>query len=138
MESSAASRPDRFACVDIDLGALRSVSEPATTEGAGNEFTGSCGGDEAPELVFLWEVPEDGLYRIETSGSGFDTVLYLFNGSCSTDEVACNDDAPGGGGRLTSQIDVDAESGAKLLIVVDGFDEASLGSMQLHVSPIDQ
>ena len=124
---------DRFACVDVDLENSRQVTFADSTLGSGNEMTGSCGGERAPERVYLWEVPADGIYRIETTGSGFDTVLYLFNGGCSADEVVCNDDAPGADVE-TSVIDIEAEAGAQLVIAVDGWDRGE-GSFQLRITP---
>lgn len=122
---------ERYACVEVDLGNDTAAVVSDTTDTATNVFAGSCGGEDAPDRVYLWTVPASGLYRISTEGSSFDTVLYLFNAGCSADELACSDDASG----FTSHIDVDAEEGAEIVIVVDGFGEAS-GDYQLSIAPL--
>lgn len=122
----------RFACAEYDLGKRITVAQLDGTGDAVNAMTGSCGGESAPERVFVWTVPLSGLYRISTAGSEFDTVLYLFNGSCSADEVACSDDS---GAAQTSSIDVEAEIGAEIVIVVDGANGES-GSFELHIDPL--
>ena len=65
--------------------------EAETLEGA-STFAGSCGGDAAPDVTFAWVAPEAGTYTIDTMDSGFDTVLYVLDGTCGGAELACNDD----------------------------------------------
>lgn len=122
---------ERFACVDVDLGSSPSAQRNDTTATARNVLTGSCGGEDAPERVYRWEVPATGVYRITTDGSELDTILYVINGGCSGVELACNDDTVG----TASQIDVDAEAGAELVIVVDGYG-GEAGSYQLRITPL--
>lgn len=122
---------ERFACVDADLGDPASLVEQGDTSIATNILTGSCGGELAPERAFLWTVPADGLYRISTSGSSFETALYLFNGNCSADELACS--AWNGRGQ-ESRIDIDAEQGAQLVIVVDGLAGGEDGRFRLSIT----
>lgn len=66
--------------------------EGATVEGEASLFAGSCGGDAAPEATFGWTAPETGTYTIDTLDAGFDTVLYVLDGTCGATELACNDD----------------------------------------------
>ena len=65
--------------------------EGETTEGT-SDFSGSCGGDAAPESTFSWVAPEAGTYTIDTLDSRFDTVLYVLDDTCGGEELACNDD----------------------------------------------
>ncbi|MFT6398958.1 MAG: hypothetical protein ACJAYU_003720 [Bradymonadia bacterium] len=65
--------------------------EDETIEGTASEFQGSCGGDGA-ELSFSWIAPEAGTYTIDTLDASFDTVLYVLDGTCGGEELACNDD----------------------------------------------
>jgi hypothetical protein len=61
--------------------------------------------------------------RLSLCGSQYDTVLYVFEGSCLSDNlVACNDDNPAACG-YQSQIDlVSLQGGIPYYIVVDGYD----------------
>ena len=122
----------QFACVEHDLGDPVYVRQVDTTEGGVNMMTGSCGGESSPERVFVWTVPATGLFRVSTVNADFDTVLYLFNGSCSSDEVVCSDDT---GARSTSTIDIDAEVGAQIVIAVDGAN-GEFGSFELRIDPL--
>jgi hypothetical protein len=65
--------------------------EGETVEGSSN-LSGSCGGDAAPEATFSWTAPEAGTYTIDTVDSRFDTLIYVFDGTCGGEEIACNDD----------------------------------------------
>lgn len=122
----------RFYCVNADLGAQASVVRNASTDTGSNSFVGSCGG-AGSEQIYRWVAPTTGIYEIRVSGTGsdLDTVLYLYNGSCDAPELACNDDF---GSGLGSRIDVDAEAGVELVIVVDTYDEQP-GPFTLMITP---
>ena len=122
----------RFACVDVDLGSAVPLAIGDSTEGLLNEMTGSCGGDSAPELTFLWTAPADGIYVFDTLGSDYDTLIYATVGSCSGNELDCNDDAPG---SVSSVMTVQAERGAQIVLTIDGFDNNS-GNFRLQISEI--
>jgi hypothetical protein len=99
---------------------------------------GSCGGATAPEDVFTWTPSKSGTATIQTCGSGtnFDTVLYVRNGTCSGSELTCNNDAcnvsglTGKGSRVT----VSVTAGQAYSISVDGFSGAT-GNYSLSVTP---
>lgn len=81
--------------------------------------------------MYVWIPARSGTATIETcgTGTGFDTVLYMYALSCAGGaEVACNDDACGLGSRLT----VSVTAGEMYFIVVDGFTGAS-GNFTLSV-----
>ena len=122
----------RFSCVDVDLGSEVPLAIGDTTDGLANEMTGSCGGDGAPELTFLWTAPADGIYVFDTVGSDFDTLIYATVGSCSGDELDCNDDAPG---TVSSVMTIQAERGAQIVLTVDGFGNSS-GNFRLQINEI--
>ena len=105
------------ACPDEDLGELPVPFMVAGTTGMTDEATaGSCGGLGSPDYAYQWTVPADGIYHFDTSGSGFDTVLYLLDETCMGEELRCNDDA---GGPISS-LPALLSAGQVVIIVVDG------------------
>src|SRR4029453_13587366 len=64
-----------------------------------------------------------GPVRIQTAGSGFDTLLAVYTGTAISNLVlvASNDDI---NGLLTSEVSFSAQAGTNYLIAVDGFDGA--------------
>ena len=118
-----------------DLGNAASVTRSGTTAGQPNALGGaSCGrgGSEAPEVAFAYTAPTTGFYTIDTIDSGFDTLLYVRDGSCSGEELACNDDITAGT-DMRSQVGLFLNGGQRIVIVVDGFGTAS-GPFTLHVN----
>jgi hypothetical protein len=124
---------DDFPCADAPLDSLGSLSVEGSTVGQGNELTGSCGGDSAPDVAFVWTAPTTDTWEISTSGSTFDTILYVFEGGCDADELACNDDV--GDDVLTSRVIVSIDRGTTLVIGVDGFDDES-GTFRMIIRPV--
>ena len=66
-------------------------------------------------------------YLFETSGSDFNTVVYLLR--TVGRGVACNDNFA----DLTSQVEVTLEEGESVIVVVDGYDEESAGDYVVNV-----
>ncbi|HWB81160.1 MAG TPA: hypothetical protein VG755_39625 [Nannocystaceae bacterium] len=103
-----------------------------------DELEGSCGGDGAPELGFLFTAPVADTYTFDTHGSQLHTVLYVLDGECGGSEIACNDEGDG----HQSALAVDLAADQTVTIVVDGEDatgapfnvRAQQGSL---VCPID-
>lgn len=44
------------------------------------------------ESTLSFTAPETGAYAFDTAGSVHDTVVYVLNGGCKGEELACNDD----------------------------------------------
>ena len=93
-----------------------------TTSGKKNYEHAGCGtSGEAPEVVHEVTVPARGVYCASTSGSAFDTILYVRT-ECSDEnsEIACNDaiDYPT---EQTSQVEFVADETAPVFVVVDGY-----------------
>ena len=107
------------------------VSTMGTTNGSGDDFTGSCAFNPAPEREFWWTAPATGTYRIDTIGSSYDTLLHVRNGGCEGNELACDDDA---GGNLASLVTVDLLEGQTISIFVDGFNGP--GSFVLNINAL--
>jgi hypothetical protein len=117
-------------CPQADLGSTLPTLVSGTTADASSALSGSCGGD-GPEATFLFTAPVDGTYLFDTSGSDFDTVLYLRAASCTGEELACNDDSEG----VTSQVTVDLMAGESIVVVVDSLDTG--GDFTLSIALVD-
>lgn len=119
-------------CVDALLDPpLGAAVASVDTQRNRDDFEGSCGGETAKDAAFQWIAPFTDYFVFDTSGSEFDTALYLLRG-CEGEEVACSDNAQGGvSSRLVRRVD----AGEQLVIVVDGETGAD-GSAVLNVNPV--
>lgn len=105
------------ACPDEDLGAMPVPFVVMGSTATADEATaGSCGGLGSPDHAYQWTAPADAVYRFDTAGSAFDTVLYLLEDSCFGPERVCNDDA----GGTTAAADAYLLAGQTVIVVVDG------------------
>lgn len=100
---------------------------PGSTAAADEASAGSCGGLGSPDHSFLWTAPADGVYRFDTEGSAFDTVVYLLDGGCMGPELACNDDAGGPAAAAAAAL----VAGQTIVIAVDG--AGASGAFQLRI-----
>jgi len=113
-----------------------------TTEGAGDDFLGSCGwctddgycGEDSPDRTFQWTATTAGTYTIDTLGTEFDTVLSVWSACADGDEIGCNDDFDFGSGALQSSVEVTATTGQTFMIVVDGWGTGSYGTFQVNIN----
>lgn len=83
-----------------------------------DDFAGTCGGDGAPELGFLFTAPAADTYTFDTHGSQLHTVLYVLDGECGGSQLACDDDGDG----HQSALAVDLAAGQTVTVVVDSED----------------
>lgn len=115
-----------------------------TTVGAGNQFSSSCGGNRASDVIFAWTAPSDGpkLAVFDTVGSGFDTILYVKEGTCPglvdsnncQGGNCCNDDIDVANDRFRSQVFIETVPGKTYYIVVDGFRPEDAGRFVLNAT----
>ena len=134
---------DGTTCADL-CGATRCPFVTATIPAVGGLINGdntggtsvinaSCGGTGGRERTYLWTPTTSGMATIETCGTGYDTVLSLRTGDCTTGtQVACNDDSACG---LQSQMTPMVTAGTTYTIVVDGYDGGDVGPFTLTVTP---
>lgn len=115
-------------CNPTDLAGPLPLTDGGSSSGVSTQ-EGSCGGESAPELVFGWTAPQAGTYTIHTTGSDFDTVLYVRDGSCVGEELACDDD---GGPSTQSLLTVTLAAGQDIVIFADGY-SANSGSIVLTI-----
>jgi hypothetical protein len=117
-------------CPDQDIGNAFPFTTMGSTAGASNTTTGSCGGGAAPDHAFLWEAPAAGSYTFDTFGSGYDTLLYVLDGStCGGASLGCDDDTVG----LQSEVVVNLAAGQQVVVVVDGYSSNS-GAYVLNIN----
>ncbi len=112
----ASSVPDVHATGTCDAPfPLAAGSVSGNTSRGSSEHHGSCGRNSAKEIIYQVRIATRTHVRA-TVHAQFDTILYLRKGSCDdvAGEIACNDDAPGGGG---SAIDAFLDPGAYFLFV---------------------
>lgn len=115
-------------CEPSDLAGPLPLTGEGSTSGI-SQAEGSCGGEEAPEFAFAWTAPAAGMYTIHTTDSDFDTVLYVRDGSCVGEELACDDD---GGPSTQSLLTVTLAAGQDIVIFADGY-SANSGSIVLTI-----
>ncbi len=91
------------------------------TENGRKMEEGTCGNTSASELVYRLDLPSRQRVTIDVRAE-YDAVLYVRRGECADPEaeVACNDDAPGGGRR--SRVDEVLDAGT-YFVFVDGYGE---------------
>ncbi len=83
-----------------------------------DEVDGSCGAaDEGAEVVFSFQLDGPTDVVLDTSGTGFDTVLSVW-ADCNAADVACDDD---GGEGATSRVEFRAEAGVRYFVVAEGY-----------------
>jgi hypothetical protein len=104
--------------------------EPNATVAMSNVFATTDGSascrltDSSNDVWYSYVAPCDGTFSLNTCGSGFDTVLSAYSGSCgSTTELTCDDDsAPTcGANSLQSAISFPVTRGSFYLIRLAGY-----------------
>ena len=110
------------------------VTASGTTIGQVDDFTGSCSGlgAGAADVAIEWTAPDSGTYSFSTNvpGTNYDTVLYVLDGTCTT-ELGCDNDT----GGAQSEVVTDLRAGQRVVVVVDGFDGAE-GNYVLDISQL--
>ncbi|MGZ4961066.1 MAG: protease pro-enzyme activation domain-containing protein [Limisphaerales bacterium] len=98
----------------------------ATTAG---DVHPTCVPDFGNAVWYSWTAPSDGFVTVDTIGSGFDTVLSVYSGSCGAlTPIDCDDD---GGGNLASQLSHFVNAGVTYYYEVGGYAGAT-GQLVFH------
>ncbi|MGK4007579.1 MXAN_6577-like cysteine-rich protein [Sorangium sp. So ce1036] len=100
-----------------DLGSTVPQGVTGTTVGADTRLELACGGTGSAARIYRFTAPEAGLYRFDTRGSSYDTVLGVL-GADACDVLACNDDLGGREARASVELD----EGEAVFVVVSGYD----------------
>ena len=105
-------------CAATVIGAIP-YFDSGTTAGRVDNFSGTCVGSGAPDVIYQVTPTVTQVYSISLCGSSYDTGLIIkTGGACpGTTEVACNDDACG----TASELNVALTSGVTYYIIVDGY-----------------
>lgn len=105
------------------------------TTGNVSETKGACGGD-AGEAVFFFVLNEPSFVHLDSSGTSFDSTLYVRTGACNTGlEIGCDDDSAG---ALAANLDFTILYPGTYFVFLDGFtvdpnQGANEGPFQLNV-----
>lgn len=86
-----------------------------TTAGTANDVNSGCGSTSAGDVVFQFTLPSTTTVTFDTEGSGYDTLLGLYNSASAL--ITCDDDS--GSGTL-SRISTSLAAGT-YYIVVEGY-----------------
>src|SRR5207249_5443468 len=108
-----------------------SIDATQATTDSSDPF-GSCACGQNGHSVWYRFTPEhSGEVTIDTAGSGYDTVLSVFTGTCGAPvALTCNDDS---NGTLQSQVSFTATAGTTYLVEVTTFCDAPAGALQVHL-----
>jgi hypothetical protein len=104
-----------------DNTSLTDTADPSTCAGW------SGGGHDA---WFTFTLSASSAVHLDTNCSDYDTVLYIYDGSCSGSEIECDDDGGIGG---ASQIDATLPAGT-YYVALDGYYDTSVGAYVLNIS----
>ena len=104
-------------CDAVDVGSTVPQTVTGTTVGRIDTTSPSCGAPGGLDAVYTFSAPTDGIYRFDTVGSTFDTILHVRAGVCVAPELACDDDTMG----VQSMVSVRLGAGQTVSVVVDGF-----------------
>jgi len=97
-------------------GAVRSDNRNATLDSGESRILPDDPGGRS--IWFSWTPPAPGIVTFTTAGSGFDTILGIYQGSDRSFPLAIDDD---NGGYLASSVTFDARGDSTYAIVVDGY-----------------
>jgi hypothetical protein len=118
-----------LACPGQSIGAL-----PATVTGDFIDyvdvFTPSCLFFSGADAMYAFTAPAVGTYAFDTFGSSVDTELYVLEGGCNGQELACNEEIAGN----AAQVIVDLVANQTVVVGVDG--DFGPGAFTLHAKAL--
>ena len=83
----AVSRKFRYLAGDTCASAVNLATQTSpysySTVGAANDYTGSCGFGESPDLYYYINVPNGAIINIQQTASNYSTLNAIFYGSCA-------------------------------------------------------
>jgi len=93
-----------------------------------DDSSGSCGVEGTADAEYVFTAPADGSYTFDTRGSVLNTVLYVLDGECVGDEIACDDNGDGAQSVLAVELVADQT----VTVVVDSI-SLDGAAFELHV-----
>ena len=124
-------------CANAIVTALSTVEAFDTTD-ATQMDPFPCGATGGPDVWYSFTTATDGDFQFSACGSGYDTVMEVFTGTCGAlTSVQCNDDnfaacGPGNNSQLTL---TGTTSGTTYLVRIGGFNGAT-GVGQLEITDV--
>lgn len=108
-------------------------NDTASTAAAADDYD-DCWSSGARDVVYAFTPPSDMSVDISLCGSSFDTVLYVYEGSCTGDELACDDEGCGLSTDQSQVLGVPLSALTTYYIVIDGRSGGDEGNYTLNVS----
>ena len=108
-----------------------SPSSGSTAE-ASDDSGGPCGGGDAPEVYFSFDVAGMSDVFVHTAGSAFDTLIYA-SAACGEGDLGCNDDVSWGAVRW-SGLSLRGLAAGRYFVAVDGYDASSHGDYVVELA----
>ncbi len=127
---------DPGCCTALDTcGCAGSATVPGTYTGTNSsmvdDYHGGCGGTGGRDVVYRFTLTSSTFVHLDTNGSSYDTVLYLYGSSCGMGTpIQCDDD---GGSGLQSMIERTLSAGT-YYVVVDAYSSSYTGSYVLNIT----
>lgn len=119
-------------CPDETLEGPFPIEVVGSTARSENTAFASCGGVLSPDDQYSFVAPGQGTYVFDTTGSTFDTVLYVLD-ECGGNELACSDAVEWSGHG--TEVRVPLDEGESVIVGVDG-QEPEGGTYALSVQRI--
>ncbi|WP_437297600.1 MXAN_6577-like cysteine-rich protein [Sorangium sp. So ce426] len=120
-------------CPMVDLGSTYPQTVTGRTSGLDGVLQppADCAMGNSPEVSYSFTAPIAGRYTFDTTGSTFDTVVHVHDGSCTGALLGCSYDA--GDLAYGSQVTTPLAQGQTAYVVVDGA-SGKHGAFKLNVS----
>jgi hypothetical protein len=115
-------------CVGATVISALPYSDFGTTAGYQNDYNPDCSGTggDSPDVVYTYTPTQTGDFHISLCGSSYDTRIFVYEGTCSGEPIACNDDDPNCW-PSSSIPAVQMVAGTHYYIVVDGYGDGAFG-----------
>jgi hypothetical protein len=127
--------PPKLECAQYQVTTSGKTLVTVDTANGTDRFHPTCGQGTASDVAIDWIAPTSDYYSINTLGSDFDTVLGLFDPSCSdagSSEIDCSNNTASGS---QSEIVRHFNKGDRVLVVIDGYAGAH-GTAVFNAEPI--
>ncbi|HWB74839.1 MAG TPA: hypothetical protein VG755_07780 [Nannocystaceae bacterium] len=97
----------------------------AQTAIATNGHDAQCfGNGNHPDAMFTFTAPHAGMFAFDTPQTAFDTLVFVLDGVCDGDELACSYELP---------VEVSLAAGQTVTVGVEGLFASDVGELQLRV-----
>jgi hypothetical protein len=125
-------------CADVDLGSALGPRVATGTTASGRNQIAGCEGGDGNEITHAWVAPASGRYVIDTCASDvfWDSVLYVREGGCDGETLACDHSGCDGPTGFHGRIVVDLAAGSGSVIVVDSIAPTFDGTYVLRIEKL--